>query len=196
MSESIPPSDKVPGRRANWSREQTLLAFQLYCETPFGQLHGRNKRVIELAKLIGRTPSALAMKCVNMASLDPSIRESGRSGLSNASALDRQVWGEFHANWERLVEECEVVRTRITAEVSEPVPAAADGENDVVADYSGKTRAAIATQRIGQAFFRRAVLSSYGNRCCISGVSDGRLLVASHIVAWKDDPSIRLHPGN
>jgi predicted restriction endonuclease len=27
-------------------------------------------------------------------------------------------------------------------------------------------------------------------------VSDGRFLIASHIVAWKDDPSIRLHPGN
>ena len=52
-----------------WSREQTLLAFQFYCETPFGQLHSRNKKLIELADLIGRTPGALAMKCVNIASL-------------------------------------------------------------------------------------------------------------------------------
>ena len=51
MSDSMRPSGKSPGRRANWSREQTLLAFQFYCETPFGQLHGRNKRVIELANL-------------------------------------------------------------------------------------------------------------------------------------------------
>ncbi len=55
---------------------------------------------------------------------------------------------------------------------------------------------ALIKQRRKQNFFRRAVLSGYGNRCCISGVSDKRLLVASHIVPWKDDVSIRLHPGN
>lgn len=51
-------------------------------------------------------------------------------------------------------------------------------------------------QRIKQSFFRRAVLSGYREKCCISGVTDKRLLVASHIVAWSDDASIRLHPGN
>ena len=136
------------------------------------------------------------MKCVNIASLDPRIRDSGRSGLSNASALDREVWDEFHADWGRLVEECEVVRARLAAGDSEAIPAWTGRDVDGVADYTGETRAAMARQRIGQAFFRRAVLSSYGNRCCISGVSDGRFLVASHIVAWKDDPAIRLHPGN
>jgi putative restriction endonuclease len=185
-----------PGRRGNWSREQTLLAFQFYCETPFGQLHGRNKRVIELANLIGRTPDAVAMKCVNMASLDPKVRARGRSGLSNASALDRKVWNEFHGDWERLLVECEAVRVGLAAAASEPAPAMTGRELDDVADYSGESRAAMTSQRIGQAFFRRAVLSGYGNRCCVSGVSDARFLVASHIVAWKDDPSIRLHPGN
>ena len=171
-----------------------MLAFQFYCETPFGQLHGKNKRVIELANLIGRTPGALAMKCVNIASLDPAIRESGRSGLSNASALDREVWREFHANWEQLIDECELLRSRLLAARSDKIPPAAD--RDTEADYSGETREALVRQRIGQAFFRRAILSSYGNKCCISGVSDGRFLVASHIVPWRDDASIRLHPGN
>lgn len=31
---------------------------------------------------------------------------------------------------------------------------------------------------------------------CVSGVSDARFLVASHIVAWKEDASIRLNPAN
>src|SRR3546814_12303826 len=38
--------------------------------------------------------------------------------------------------------------------------------------------------------------SSYGESCCISGLSDKRFLVASHIVPWNEDPRIRLHPGN
>ena len=39
--------------------------------------------------------------------------------------------------------------------------------------------------RRGQALFRSAVLSAYRNRCCITGLLDPRLLVASHIVPWR-----------
>ena len=72
-----------------WTREQLKLAFNLYCQLPFGKLHKGNKEIIELAGLIGRTPSALAMKLCNIASLDPVIISSGRKGLSGASELDR-----------------------------------------------------------------------------------------------------------
>ncbi|CAM5321173.1 Restriction endonuclease OS=Rhodanobacter lindaniclasticus OX=75310 GN=B1991_05895 PE=4 SV=1 [Rhodanobacter lindaniclasticus] len=51
-------------------------------------------------------------------------------------------------------------------------------------------------QRIKQDFFRRAVLSGYRGRCCISGVSDTRFLIASHIVPWRDDKANRLNPSN
>src|SRR5699024_6247573 len=40
------------------------------------------------------------------------------------------------------------------------------------------------------------VLSSYGGKCCISGVTDARLLIASHIVPWRDDKKNRLNPRN
>ena len=63
-------------------------------------------------------------------------------------------------------------------------------------DYTGETRQVIVQQRIKQEFFRRAVLASYRGRCCISGVSDPRLLVASHIVPWRDDKANRLNPSN
>ena len=36
------------------------------------------------------------MKLVNLASLDPAIRESGRMGLGNASEGDREVWQALH----------------------------------------------------------------------------------------------------
>jgi hypothetical protein len=188
-----------PGKRAfkqsgNWTREQSLLAFRFYCETPFGQLHSRNKKVIELANLIGRTPSALSMKCVNFASLDPAIRESGRSGLSNVSTLDKEVWDEFHANWEGLVEECEALKVYLLGE-KHPPPPTEDGEF-IEQDFSAETRIALVKQRVKQAFFRQSVLSSYGGKCCISGVSESRLLVASHIVPWSDDKANRLNPGN
>ena len=64
-----------------WTKEQLKLAFNLYCQLSFGKLHKGNKEIIELAGLIGRTPSALAMKLCNIASIDPAITNSGRKGL-------------------------------------------------------------------------------------------------------------------
>ena len=178
-----------------WSHEQLVLAFWFYCQTPFGQLHQRNPRVIELAALIGRTPSALAMKCCNIASLDPTIRASGRAGLGNASAGDRSIWDEFHADWDGLALEAERLLATLDTGRANPLLHPST-DTDALPDYTGHTRPALVQQRIGQAFFRRSVLSSYGSRCCISGTSEPTLLVASHIVAWSDDPANRLNPSN
>mgnify|MGYP006195770007 CR=1 FL=1 len=52
------------------------------------------------------------------------------------------------------------------------------------------------TVRIGQQFFRNAVLSAYNQRCCISGLANPKLLVASHIVPWSQDEANRLNPHN
>ena len=73
-----------------WTKEQLKLAFHLYCQLPFGKLDMRTPDVIGLAKLIGRTPSAVSMKLNNFASLDPAITGTGRKGLVGASNLDRE----------------------------------------------------------------------------------------------------------
>ena len=83
-----------------WTRQELLIAFGLYCQMPFGKLHSRNPDIIKNAELIGRTPSALAMKLTNIASLDPVITSSGRKGLSGASSADRKIWQEMQSDWE------------------------------------------------------------------------------------------------
>ena len=182
----------------HWTLEQTMLAFYFYCQTSFGKLHGRNPDVIAMASVLHRTPDALAMKCCNLASLDPAMRARGIAGLGNASAMDRRVWDDFHADWAALTFACE----RLLASSPMRAPSADEesledaGDADTPTDFSGHTRPAWVEQRIGQRFFRRAVLSGYRQRCCISGVTDTRLLVASHIVPWREDAAIRLHPGN
>lgn len=52
------------------------------------------------------------------------------------------------------------------------------------------------SQRIRQNFFRSTILSNFDERCCISGISETRLLVASHIVSWAQAPDKRLSPHN
>lgn len=178
--------------RKAWTEEQVKLAFHLYCQLPFGRLHHSNPEIIALANLIGRTPSAVAMKLVNLASLDPVIVASGRKGLSGASRLDQTVWDEFHTNWEGLVMEADRIREALgdTAAVTTPQV------DDPLPDYTGQTRAQIVQQRIGQSFFRRTVLASYHSRCCITGLAEPRLLLASHIVPWGQDKANRLNPHN
>lgn len=180
-----------------WTREQLKLAFHLYCQLPFGKIHSRNREVVELASLIGRTPSAVAMKLVNLASLDPAITGTGRAGLGNASLLDREVWNEFHANWEKLALECEQLRQRLGANIPvDELQGVDDISSMIEEDFSGETRRVVTEQRIKQHFFRRAVLSSYRGRCCMSGLSESRLLIASHIVPWSKDKANRLNPSN
>jgi putative restriction endonuclease len=72
-----------------WTREELILAINLYCTIPFGRLHKLNPEVKSLAILIGRTPSSVAYKLVNFASLDPSLKARGIKGASNASNLER-----------------------------------------------------------------------------------------------------------
>lgn len=50
----------------DWTRDEHILAFNLYCKLPFGKFHRNNPDVIALANLIHRTPSSVAMKLGNI----------------------------------------------------------------------------------------------------------------------------------
>ena len=106
------------------------------------------------------------------------------------------MWDEFHADWERLAVECALLNQQLLEGRAEPVSAPESDETFDLNDYSGETRQVLTEQRIKQNFFRRAVLASYRGRCCMSGLSDARLLIASHIVPWSKDKANRLNPSN
>ena len=111
----------------------------------------------------------------------------------NVSKLDREVWDEFHADWEGLLVECGLLLERWKgAKNSKPETLAAD----VADQFNGETRSVLTKQRIGQQFFRNSVLAGYKNRCCVSGLDVTSLLIASHIVPWSEDKSNRLNSSN
>ncbi len=176
--------------RKNWTRKQLLVAFMLYCQLPFGKLHSRNPEIVKYAELIGRTPSALAMKLSNIASLDPVITSTGRKGLKGASILDQEIWDEMQNDWETFVEEAVQSLNEFSGEQIEKITGI---EKE---SYIGKTRLVETQARVGQNFFRASVMSAYNEKCCISGLAHPSLLVASHIIPWKDDETQRLNPRN
>lgn len=189
----------MTGKSNNWTREQLLVAFNLYCQLPFGKLDQRNPDIIRFAAMIGRTPSALAMKLVNIASLDPVITDSGRKGLVGASKLDRAMWDEMQQDWNKFALKSQMMIDALASQSStaliEPL-VTEEIEDDVEINYSAENRITQTQIRVGQHFFRRAVLSAYAGRCCITGIAHPTLLVASHIIPWRSGKENRLNPRN
>lgn len=182
--------------RTGWTRQQLLVAFNLYCQMPFGKMHSRNPEIIKHAELIGRTPSALAMKLTNIASLDPAITSTGRKGLEGASAADKAMWEEMQADWEHFAIEAQNAVSFFGTATEFGGAVGDTAIPDEVVDYTGSDKTVQTTTRVGQDFFRRAVLSAYNYRCCITGLSVPQLLVASHIIPWRVDAANRLNPRN
>ncbi|MDF3131085.1 HNH endonuclease [Kiritimatiellaeota bacterium B1221] len=50
--------------------------------------------------------------------------------------------------------------------------------------------------RINQGGFRKMILESYQNRCCITGLDVPELCIASHIIPWADNAKTRMDPRN
>lgn len=162
--------------RRNWSEEDVRKALALYLRTTFGRLHNRNPDIIALAHEIGRTASSVALKLVNLASLDDSLPA---KGMANASATDRRVWQAFLNNPETLGS---------TDDYTLPEPSYGN-----FAEGKGIDLAVQSTRRMGQDLFREAILTSYQRRCAVTGIDDTRLLNASHIVAWSKDERHRMN---
>lgn len=185
----VPHNREMP-KRIPWSRDELLVAFRLYCRTPFGRLHRHNPEIIALSRLLGRTPSAVAMKGCNFASLDPVQRERNITALENVSRGDRRLWEAFQRNSEGIAAQAEAAYARLTGQD----PPLLGSEFDLPEGPSEVMRT-VRTRRV-QAFFRAAVMASYEYRCALSDIAIRELLNASHIVPWKVDIARRGDPRN
>ena len=175
----------------NWTREETIIAFNVYCKVPFRSSSKSNPTIIQYANIIGRSPSALNMKVGNFGRLDPELKKQGIVGLAHGSELEEEVWDEFNGNWERLAYESEQLIAKFSNKSIEDVT-----EIEVEDIREGLEREAIVKQRVNQSFFRATVLSSYCFKCCITGLSIPDFLVASHIVPWSRSQEERVNPRN
>lgn len=175
-----------------WTREELILAINLYCKLPFGRLHSRNAEIIHLANLINRTSNSVAFKLVNFASLDPSLKARGIKGASNASNLDKEIWDEFFNNWDTLPYESELLLAKFE---NKPITVINQvSEADIFKE--GKTKEQLVKTRVNQSFFRSTILASYNFTCCVTGMQQPELLVAGHIVPWSLNEKNRLNPRN
>lgn len=183
--------------REKWSREETILAFDLYCKTPFSKIGKTNKDIIELAKLLGRTPSAVGLKMANLAHFDPELQKRNVSGMKNASKLDAEIFAEFSKDWAELSYQAQLIKAELKQTSIEQMKEI-EGIEEIIEIPAGHYREQMTKTRVGQYFFRMSVLSAYRSRCCVTGIALPDILIASHIKPWRvsDEKTERTNPSN
>jgi len=141
-----------------WTREETIIAFNVYCKVPLKSSRKTNPTIVKYADIIGRSPSALNMKIGNFGRLDPELKRQGISGLVHGSKLEEEVWDEFNGNWEELAFESEQLIAKFQNKTI-------DETKNIEYFPQGEERETVVRARVNQSFFRSAVLSSYNLKC-------------------------------
>lgn len=176
----------------DWTREEHILAFNLYNDIPFGTIHIRNTRLQELAALLGRNVNSVSLKLANIARHDPYHQARGVKGMSHGAKGEAAIWREFVHDPEGFALESERL---LASRLGKSLEETADIEtNDL--PKKGIERDALVKIRVNQSFFRRRILSAYNFRCCVTGLTTQALLTASHIMPWAEDKENRLNPKN
>jgi len=179
--------------RRLWTREELILAFNLYLKIAFGKTNKTHPKIIELANITGRTPSAIGMRLGNFASVDPFHQQRGVRGLPNGIKQVQPIWDEFFHNQEELVflsEQILAAKQHLTLE---------EKYKDIlldIRDIKGADKIRAVKTRVNQSVFRQMVLMNYSSKCAVTGIDIPDLLFASHIKPWSTHETERLNPEN
>lgn len=181
-----------------WTRDELLIALNLYHKLTFGQFTSRNPVIVAVANKLGRKPGGLSMKLCNLASFDPALKMRGIKGLTGASDLDQEMWNEFHASLAETAPASEVAfRALFDADDANEVEVTPKQGVRVHKLPTGSTEAkATVKVRRGQEYFRQAVLNNFAGQCGVTGLAVRELLIASHILPWGKHETERLNVRN
>lgn len=176
-----------------WTREELIVALNLYLKLEFGKLHSGNPKIIELADILGRTPSSIAMRLNNFASVDPYHQKRGITGLSGGRKQVEPIWNEFINNKSELLFESEkILAAKQQLSIDEKFSSLLKG----IEHLKGEDKIREVKTRVNQTIFRQIVLANYSGKCAVTGIDISDLLVASHILPWAKKEEERLNPEN
>lgn len=102
LGSTIEAGPEALPRNPNWSREELILALDLYFRNGGRDPGDTHPDVLNLSALLQRMAAqagletfrngnGVAMKLMNFRSLDPAFLSKGGKGLAKAGALDRQI---------------------------------------------------------------------------------------------------------
>lgn len=114
-------------RNPNWTRDELILALDLYFRSGRKQLDASHPETIKLSKLLNqlpihsqdlrnidfRNPQGVSMKLGNFSAVDPEYQG---AGLQRGGQMDKEVWNEFARDVGRL----RTLANSITISVCQP----------------------------------------------------------------------------
>ncbi len=175
--------------RKDWSDFEDAACLYLYLKSGRKQLDDTNSEVIKLAEAIGRTPTAVSYKMANFRYVDPSSY--GR-GFKHISKTDWDVWNIYVNDIERLQLLYKfIISGHSSADAVLTEEKSIEDGNYYIPDSYGTV-----SLRVGEEKIRINALMLYKGRCSICGIDHPKLLVASHVVPWSADESVRGDPRN
>lgn len=139
-------------RNPAWSRDELILALDLYLHHPKAIPPPTHQDVLELSeflervgRLMGlpmsrnfRSPDSVVMKLGNFSRFDPYRLDGGLQGLSNGSREDERVWDDFSRDHNRLTAVAATIRAAVEARDVNSIPHLDDDDYDPQEAAEGK----------------------------------------------------------
>lgn len=110
-------------RNPNWSRDELILALDLYLRFKGNPPGKGSAEITELSAILNRisggmsegrpdfrNPNGVYMKLMNFRRFDPVYRAQGKSGLVRGNKLEEVVWRDFASDPKRLAKTAEAIK--------------------------------------------------------------------------------------
>ena len=134
----------VQARNPPWSRDELILALELYVRFKGNPPGKGDTNVVELSELLNQMSAHIAsnaakfrnsngvyMKVMNFRRFDPHYVGQGKKGLQRGGKLELEVWNGFATDFARLAEVAKSIRLAVS---SATIPVASEEEDEEVAE--------------------------------------------------------------
>ena len=87
-----------------------ILSIDLYFRTPYNKRTRTNPEIIELAKLIGRTPASVVLRMANYLCFDIEEQKLGHKGMNGGARQCKPFWDKYVNNKELLHQQALLIK--------------------------------------------------------------------------------------
>jgi len=119
---------EAPERNPPWSRDELVLALDLYFTNPTNPPGKGSRAVAELSAILNklhrlngvsgaptlRNENGIYLKMMNLRSLDPAYTAQGKVGMQSGGALEKVVWAAYEGRRADLKTDAEMIRQAVT----------------------------------------------------------------------------------
>ena len=116
-----------PSSNPPWSRNELILALDLYLRLRGQSIGTANTDVAEISSFLRRLAKAqdregigtfrnengVRMKLMNLRRLDPQLTAEGKTGLRGGNRLEEEIWDEFASDPEKLKAAVQDIRSQL-----------------------------------------------------------------------------------